>query len=147
MTGQSKEVALLNPYITDNTPLLTSKELKELTRALSPNTRAEIIYRCLQYKIIKQNKSLYFWQSNKTYKEDTDEDKLYTIIKALINVSFKKLSSEDRNDVTEVKNYREIFENAHMGKYMKQLLTLLIEEISNLICIQKKYTLIMDIII
>jgi len=65
MTVLSKEQILLSPYITKKTPLLTCKELKELTRALSPNARAEIIYRCLQYKIIRQGKNLYFCRVTK----------------------------------------------------------------------------------
>lgn len=63
-----------------------------------------------------------FVRDNATYERVTKyEDKLVPVITGFLITSFKKLSDKGRDDREEIKEHKEIFENAYVKKYPPQL--------------------------
>jgi hypothetical protein len=97
-------------------------DFKNLIQALSPNDRSEIIAKHLKNKIVFHKDDCYFLMPNLTYKKiNKFEDKLLPIITGLINDSFKELSDSERLDIMELKEFRKIFKNSDVKKYIPQL--------------------------
>jgi len=97
--------------------------------SIFPNEKSKLIHNKLSnYCFINDKGILYALQKNITYLKITDiENKLITFVTLLLEESFKGLSEDDRERITDKfeKTYSIIFKNSHVRDYMPQLQTIL----------------------
>ena len=116
----------------ENKDLLTMQEIKIMISSIFPNDKADIVCTKLRnYCFIDDQGTLFALQKNITYIKTKDIDnKLISNISLLLEKSFKLLSEDDRERITDKyeKTYSKIFQNSHIREYMPQVHTKLIIE-------------------
>jgi hypothetical protein len=114
---------------------LTQEEIETMIRSIFPNEKAAVITKKLLsiMFINKKDNKMYMLQPNITYESfDKIDDKLIKYVTLLLELSFKDLPSEGRDLIKEryAKSYAKIFQNADVDKYITQLKTDLIKEVT-----------------
>lgn len=107
--------------------LLNMGEIRLLITSDFPNEQAKIITsKLINYCFIHSDRNIYALQPNITYsKTDHIDDKLITYTTSLIEQSYKNLTDDEKERITDKfpKEYKKIFQNVSVSKYMPQLKT------------------------
>jgi hypothetical protein len=102
------------------------QEIKTMITSIFPNEKAKIIYsKLINYCFINDSGVLFALQKNITYLKSTDiANKLMTYVTSLLEESFKGLTEDERERITDkYDRYSTIFNNVTVRSYMPQLET------------------------
>ena len=102
---------------------LTLQNLKSMIRAISPIEQSKIISGFLNNKVIINNGNCYIINENNVYDIKTKyENIILSIVSKLIFDSYNNLSGDYKKDLEELRDYKQIFNNVNIQKYLPQLL-------------------------
>ena len=102
---------------------LTLQNLKSMIRAISPIEQSKIISGFLNNKVIINNGNCYIINENNVYDIKTKyENIILSIVSKLIFDSYNNLSGDYKKDLEELRDYKQIFNNVNIHKYLPQLL-------------------------
>jgi hypothetical protein len=103
-------------------------QFKKLIKTKFVNERAEIITTCLKHKILLSKDTLFKLQPNNTYNRiqtKNPKNDIYTIVTKLIEESYQKLSSKEKDEINEDLDKKAllfIFSNKFIDSFSPQLI-------------------------